>query len=148
MSLNANGPNFPTRLRVLSLATRLRITRVLPAHLDIPAHHPVPPRSVSLHDISAADYLAHLHDSSMGSDGTITTAPSDDTDTSSEAPDRLLAHLTKQSPLPPGELKRVMSDKLAAQKATPHKTNANKHEITIDGVTYRACMHNIIYSKV
>src|SRR5210317_2542340 len=112
MSPDATGPNFPTRLRVLSLATRLRTTRVLPAHLDIPAHHPVPPRSVNLHDISAADYLAHLHDSSMGSNGTITTAPSDDT--SSEAPDRLLAHLTKQSPLPPGELKRVMSDKLAA----------------------------------
>ena len=39
-----------------------------------------------------------------------------------------------------------MSDKLAAQKATPHKTNANKHEITVDGVTYRACMHKIVYS--
>src|SRR5210317_1780419 len=47
MSLDATGPNFPTRLRVLSLATRLRTTRVLPAHLDIPAHHPVPPPALS-----------------------------------------------------------------------------------------------------
>src|SRR5210317_1955748 len=105
-----------------------------------------PPRSVNLHDISAADYLAHLHDSSMGSDGTVTTAQSDDTPSDAGSTDQILAHLTKQSPLPPGELKRVMSDKLAAQKATPHKTQANKNEITIDGVTYRACMHKIVYS--
>ena len=52
-----------------------------------------------------------------------------------------------QFPLPPGELKRVMSDKLAVQKATPYKQEANKNEITINGVTYyRALMHNVIYS--
>ena len=82
----------------------------------------------------------------MGSDGTVTTAQSDDTPSDAGSTDQILAHLTKQSPLPPGELKRVMSDKLAAQKATPHKTQANKNEITIDGVTYRACMHKIVYS--
>ena len=83
----------------------------------------------------------------MGSGDFGTTVQSDTNQP--EPNDQFLAHVTKQSPLPPGELKRVMSDKLAVQKATPHKQEANKSEITIDGIKYyRASMHDITYSSI
>ncbi|CAJ1928414.1 unnamed protein product [Cylindrotheca closterium] len=63
--------------------------------------------------------------------------------------DKLLAHVTKHSSLQPGELQRVMSDKLALVPATKHrkgKQEAKNHKIVIDGVRYKACATTITYS--
>src|SRR5210317_1265983 len=47
MSLDATGPNFPTRLRVSSFASPLRTARLLPAPLDLPAPPPALPPALS-----------------------------------------------------------------------------------------------------
>src|SRR5210317_1625413 len=54
MSLGAIGPNFPTRLRVSSLATRLRITR------DLPAPPPAPPPALSTCTIYRLPIILHI----------------------------------------------------------------------------------------
>ncbi|CAJ1928442.1 unnamed protein product, partial [Cylindrotheca closterium] len=88
---------------------------------------------------------AEFQHSSMGSDvGTLTSETNEE-----PAPDKVLAHVTKHSSLQPGELQRVMSDKLALVPATKHrkgKQEAKNHEIVIDGVRYKACATPITYS--
>ena len=52
----------------------------------------------------------------------------------------ILANITKRTSMKPGELQRVISNKLA-------KTPQNqKDELVIDGVTYEACATNIQYT--
>ena len=109
-----------------------------------PAPHPSRPasRQANLHEVSAADFLAHFSDLSMGSDyGT--------QDLESEPPpsaNPILANVTKQTSMKPGELQRVMSNKLAKTPQNLKKQEAKKHELVIDGVTYKACATNIKYT--
>ena len=60
----------------------------------------------------------------------------------------ILAHVTKQTQFKPGELQRVMSDRLATTPANPKKNvKAKQHELVINGRTYRTVnQHNIKYS--
>ncbi|CAJ1967690.1 unnamed protein product [Cylindrotheca closterium] len=102
-----------------------------------PARPPPPPppplrRLVNLHDISAAELLDHLQDASMGSaSGAL---PPEVVDT---ARDSILAHVTECQSLKPGDIKRLMSDKLADVPSKPKgKQEAKQHEIVIDGKTY------------
>ena len=87
----------------------------------------------------------------MGSDETGTLIPAHEPEATPN--DMLLANLTKQSTMKPGELQRVMSDKMAAVPATkrqppqPTPQQAKQHEFTLNGVKYRSVnRHNIIYS--
>ena len=65
--------------------------------------------------MSAADFLAHVQAASMESDETPAQEPE------AGPPDKqLLAYLSNQKGMQPGELQRVMSDKLAIVPATRH----------------------------
>ncbi|CAJ1952057.1 unnamed protein product [Cylindrotheca closterium] len=74
--------------------------------LPAPPSPPPPHRSVNLHYMLAADFLSPFQHLSMGGDvGTLTSEMNEE-----PTHDKLLAHVTKQSSLQPGELQRVMSD--------------------------------------
>ncbi|CAJ1944841.1 unnamed protein product [Cylindrotheca closterium] len=90
--------------------------------------------TVNLHDISAAELLDHLQDASMGSASGALPPKVVDT-----ARDSILAHVTERQSLKPGDIKRLMSDKLADVPSKPKgKQEAKQHEIVIDGKTYRS----------
>ncbi|CAJ1956970.1 unnamed protein product [Cylindrotheca closterium] len=97
--------------------------------------------------MSEADFLAHAQDGIMGSNETSTLTPAQEPEDG--PPDKLLAtqHTTK-----PGELQRVMSDKLAVAPATKHlpptpQQEVKQDEFMLNGVKYRSVNnHTIIYS--
>jgi len=95
--------------------------------------------------MSVAEFLGQMHDTSMGSDYDTLNHAKDDNE-----PGALLAHVTEQKKFTPGELQRLMSDKLAATPARTREQKAQKaaqHEITIDGKKYRECnVTSITYS--
>ena len=97
-----------------------------------------PDTAVNLHDISAMEYLANLHDMygfASNGDGPPVEIPPEP-DPTSGAP--LLAHMTKKKDIPPGDIQRVLSQSMS-KGATPRKS------IVQDGVTYYANQH-ILYS--
>jgi hypothetical protein len=114
--------------------------------------HPRPPWKANLHDITCADLdnvaaynfiQAHLHE--LQSDHTPSTIsePASNDSLGSSPDDRtlnvndfrkLLAHLTKRTALPPGDLQRALSSSIKKPNTTipPPATNIN-----INGKTYR-----------
>ena len=142
--------NLSNHAKTVLLGAKPNPTRPNPSHSGRPPPPP-PRRHANMHDMSAADFLAHSHDVSMGSDETGTLIPAHEPEATPN--DMLLANLTKQSTMKPGELQRVMSDKMAAVPATkrqppqPTPQQAKQHEFTLNGVKYRSVnRHNIIYS--
>ena len=136
--------------KVILSATGTTPTRPPPSNSGRPPPPP-PRRQANLHDMSGADFLAHSQDVSMGSDETGTLIPAHEPEAPSN--DMLLANLTKQSAMKPGELQRVMSDKMAAVPATkrqppqPPPQQVKQHEFVINGVKYRSVNnHTITYS--
>ena len=105
----------------------------------------VPPRRSNFHAMSAADLVCQLHDLSMGSDlaeGAETPEP-DPPDIEANA---LLAHVTKQTPMKPGELQRVMSTSMAQGDREKSTTKLHPREVIIDGRKYVANHTNIRYN--
>ena len=98
---------------------------------------------ISLHDISAYEFLAAMHDQDEAPSPTETKT---DTDTTSDDADStLLAHMTKQKTVHPGDMRRVLSStmsKYSKRSGTPNKSaneaTPSKPELTINGKTYRA----------
>ena len=66
----------------------------------------------------------------------------------------LLAHLTKRKPLPPGNIKRLLSNTANNKSDAKHKTGSdNPKEINVNGVIYRqantVCItYNVLASSV
>jgi hypothetical protein len=107
---------------------------------------PRPAISANLHDISAYDYLEAYNyglgnrpEQASGAPGPPDHSAKDDiapgntsnrqTDSSG---DQLLAHMTKRTPLPPGNIQRVLS-------TTMSKSSRNtRNEITVNGKQYRS----------
>ncbi|CAJ1933744.1 unnamed protein product [Cylindrotheca closterium] len=109
------------------------------------------PPPAKFHTMNSNDFLAHAQSASMGSDTTSTHTPAQEPE--AVQPDKLLAYLSKQTAMMPGELQRVMSDKMAAVRATkrppptPPTQEAQQHAVTINGIKYRSYYHNtIVYS--
>ena len=102
---------------------------------------PTNPRQVNEHDVETL--IACLHDLHGGSqpdntdeiDG-VDGAISAHEDTHEEQP--LLAHLTKRKPLPPGNIKRLLSPS-SNGKAQPSSQPGNQtpQEVNLNGITYR-----------
>ena len=136
---------------VKAIVLQARPPAQAPAAPTPPPPPPPPSCRVNLHDISAAEFLSSFSDQRMGSDiGDALTPPSDDK--TNDSPDKLLAHVTNQKHLQPGDLQRLMSDKLAAvpannkTKQTPNR-KANKHDVISIGDTDLLVLnHSIIYS--
>ena len=135
-------------------------------------------RHVNLHDISAHDYFAMMHnrDLGMGSVPDVYDAVSNVPDTESPDPDNpfddniyhdgtqdlndatlndnpILANVMKQRPMRPGELRRTLSTSLATPPGRPdgksiRKTKVKQHEVTIDGRLYRSVNNHKIVYHV
>jgi len=113
-----------------------------------PSHHNKAPypcqRQVQLHDIE--HIIACLHDLHGGSqDDNIAAADNEDHAISApeEQPDDqpLLAHLTKRKPLPPGNIKRLLSNTSNAKpelsnQAVTWNNNKTLCEVNLKGITY------------
>jgi hypothetical protein len=114
--------------------------------------HPRPPRKANLHDITRAyldnvaayDFIqAHLHELQTDDTPSTLSEPASN-DSSGHSPDdctlnvddsrKLLAHLTKRTTLPPGDLQRVLSSSINKPKTTIPPPNTDIH---INGKTYR-----------
>ena len=52
------------------------------------------------------------------------------------APDAMLAHMSERKPLPPGDLKRLLSQKTRT-KGTPDAEETQPTEIEVNGVKHR-----------
>jgi hypothetical protein len=120
--------------------------------------------AISLHDISAHDYLqVNFHDQLTGSDMNtadhlkIEEASNSQSQNSanSGSEQTLLAHLTKRnpkSPLPPGHLQRMLSSTMAKGNASVNSGNDSTqvNEMTINGQTWtrevNAHETNTVYS--
>src|SRR5687767_12594029 len=108
---------------------------------------PPTPCSSNLHEITAFDFLqANLHGLCMGSndEGTMThddvagTLP--DNQERQDSDTELLAHVTKQSNISPGDLQRVLSNSMAkytGKKGVPGKPTDKDGEITVSSKKYR-----------
>ena len=97
---------------------------------------------ISLHDISAHEFLAAMHDQDGAPSLTETET---DTDTASDADSTLLAHMTKQKTVHPGDMRRVLSSTMSKYSKgsgppniSANETTPSKPELTINGKTYRA----------
>ena len=97
---------------------------------------------ISLHDISAHEFLAAMHDQDGAPSLTETET---DTDTASDADSTLLAHMTKQKTVHPGDMRRVLSSTMSKYSKgsgppniSANETTPSKPEMTINGKTYRA----------
>jgi hypothetical protein len=102
-----------------------------------------PPRSADLHDISAHDYIANLHEMSLESSLEHSDAPPD-MPPEAEYTSPLLAHMTKKKDLAPGDIHRVLS-KTMGNKPRAKPVAAEEH--VINGSTYRRVdMHKVIYT--
>jgi hypothetical protein len=124
-----------------------------------------PARRANLHDLTRSDLdgidtfdflQAHLHELSLdtpasgnGSDITPLTEPSSMPDQGSNTSDAsksvLLAHLTKRTNLPPGDLQRVLSSSINKPKGSSSVTMKSS-DININGKQYReVSMTNTLY---
>ena len=128
---------------------------------------------MNLHDISAHDYLANLHELEHDNydDNNDHTNDNDvfhDTqqDDNDDQQDRILAHVTQREQLPPSDIKRILSPSMTRpdsksstssnsnNKNNEAGTNNNKNTSQANAVirqanrtvTYQASMHNITYS--
>jgi hypothetical protein len=114
--------------------------------------HPRPPRKANLHDITRADLdnvaaydfiQAHLHELQMDDTPSTLSEPASNYSSGHSPNDRtlnvddsqkLLAHLTKCTTLPPGDLQRVLSSSINNPKTIIPPPNTDIH---INGKTYR-----------
>ena len=101
---------------------------------------PPPPPRCQIHEHDIDNLIAYLHDLRGGSSSESASLdhPPDDTDTDATSdheaqPDGLLAHLTKQNTLPPGNVKRLLSQ--TANKANPSTKPTGNHKA--NSVTFR-----------
>lgn len=129
-------PKLPT-------APNLKEKRSFPPRFGKPP--PDKARQVNNHDIETL--IACLHDLHGGSQPD-NTDEDDGVDGAISAPEdideqqQLLAHLTKRKPLPPGNIKRLLSQTSNGKIRSPNQSGSNDdvnkpREVNLNGITYR-----------
>ena len=123
-----------------------------PSRQDQP---PIQQRLVNLHDISAHEYLANLHELESSNyenndDNHADADEAEQADDIDEQVDMILAHLTKRETTPPSDLRRMMSSTMARPKASAIKAAATtpptSNRRSNNNTSFQVKMHEIMYS--